>query len=150
MALAKLPETLDNVQSLLNDVNCHYSEDNIAKRNSWIENVNVRLDDHEAIVKEINRKIDKNSEDITDLRLDNKRETIIDFAEKVCDDSFPATREQFTRILKIYSEYQRIIDERGLTNGEIDVAHKIIEEAYQHRLVTHTFVEDVRWHGLEQ
>ena len=126
---------MNNVNVLLNDVNKHYSDDNISKRNKWIGDVNNRLDSHESIVKEINSKIDKNSEDIVDLLIDNKRETIIAFAEKVSNDDFPATREQFTRILKIYSQYEKIIDERGLTNGEIDVAHKIIQEAYQHRLV---------------
>lgn len=147
--LAKMPEMLDEVQKLLGDVNQHYSEDNIAMRNKWIDAVNMRLDDHEEIVKEINRKLDKNNDDITDLRVDNKRDTIISFAEKVCDDSYPATREQFNRVFKIYNEYERIIDERGITNGEVDVAHKIINEAYQERLKNHTFIEDVRWHGLE-
>ena len=85
-----------------------------------------------------------------DLLLDNKRETIITFAEKVADNQFPATREQFTRIFRVYEEYERIISERGLTNGEIDVAHKILEEAYQYRLTHHSFIEDVRWHGFEQ
>lgn len=147
--LAKMPEMLDEVQKLLGDVNQHYSEDNIAMRNKWIDAVNMRLDDHEEIVKEINRKLDKNNDDITDLRVDNKRDTIISFAEKVCDDSYPATREQFNRVFKIYNEYERIIDERVITNGEVDVAHKIINEAYQERLKNHTFIEDVRWHGLE-
>ena len=148
--LAAIPEMMDNVNTLLNDVNQHYSCDNITKRNKWIDAVNCRLDNQESIVKKINEKIDKNSRDIVDLLLDNKRETIITFAEKVANDDYPATREQFTRILKIYSEYEKIIEERGLTNGEIDVAHKIIQEAYQERLKAHTFIEDIRWHGLEQ
>lgn len=154
--LAKMPEMMDNVSELLDDVGQHYSSDNIAMRDCWMSNVDSKLDDYhdkldnyECVINNINSKIDKNSEDIIDLLLDNKRETIIAFAEKVCNDDFPATREQFTRILKIYSEYERIIGERGLTNGEIDVAHKIIQESYQHRLLNHTFVEDVRWHGLE-
>jgi len=148
--LARMPEMMSDVQKLLSDVDQHYSTDNIAMRNKWIDAVNTRLDDHEEIVREINRKLDKNSEDITDLRVDNKRETIISFAEKVADYKFPATREQFNRIFKIHEEYERIIKERGLTNGEIDVAYKIIEEAYQHRLINHSFIEDVRWHGFEQ
>lgn len=154
--LAKMPEMMDNVHKLLNDVNQHYSSDNITMRNKWIDDVNYRLDNHESVIKEINSKIDVNSEDITNLRediidllADNKREIIISFAEKVVDDDFPVTREQFGRIDRIYQEYERIIDERGIKNGEIDVAHKIIEEAYQVRLKNHTFIEDVRWHGLE-
>lgn len=148
--LAQMPEMIDSVQKLLNDVNRHYSKDNIAMRNKWIDAVNSRLDGNEAVIKEINRKLDRNSSDIVDLLIDNKRDAIISFAEKVSDDNFPATREQFTRIFKVYEEYERIISERGLTNGEIDVAHKIINESYQVRLKNHTFIEDIRWHGLEQ
>ena len=155
--LAKMPEMMDDVHKLLNDVNQHYSADNITMRNKWIDDVNYRLDNHESVIKEINSKIDVNSEDITNLRediidllADNKREIIISFAEKVVDDDFPVTREQFGRIDRVYQEYERIINERGIKNGEVDVAHKIIEEAYQYRLVNHSFIEDVRWHGLEQ
>lgn len=155
--LAQLPNTFEKVEALLDDVNGHYSSDNIAMRDKWMQGVDTRLDNSESIVAEINMKLDKNSEeianlshDITDLRLENKRDTIISFAEKVGNNDFPATREQFTRIDKIYQEYERIIAERGLRNGEIEIAHKIIEEAYQYRLINHGFIEDVRWHGLEQ
>ena len=154
--LAKMPEMMDIVTELLDDVNQHYSSDNIKMRDGWMSGVNSKLDDYEGVIHGINTKIDKNSADVTSLRedvidllLDNKRETIIAFAEKVCNDDFPSTREQFTRIFKIYEEYERIIKERGLTNGEIDVAYKIINESYQVRLKNHTFIEDVRWHGLE-
>lgn len=148
--LAKMPEMMKDMQSLLNDVNKHYSDDNITKRNKWIDGVNSRLDDNESIINEINRKLDRNNEDIIDLLVDNKRDAIISFAEKVADNSFPATREQFTRIFKIHEEYERIISQRNLTNGEINVAYKIINESYQVRLKNHTFIEDIRWHGLEQ
>lgn len=148
--LGRMPEMMDEVKTLLDDVNQHYSSDNIKMRDSWINTVNTKLDENETVIKEINMKLDKNSEDIVDLLVDNKRETIIAFAEKVADDNFPATREQFTRIDRIYQEYERIIEQRNLKNGEIEIAHKIIEEAYQVRLKNHTFIEDVRWHGLEQ
>lgn len=148
--LGRMPEMMDEVKTLLDDVNQHYSSDNIKMRDNWITTVNTKLDENETVIKEINMKLDKNSEDIVDLLVDNKRETIIAFAEKVADDNFPATREQFTRIDRIYQEYERIIEQRNLKNGEIEIAHKIIEEAYQVRLKNHTFIEDVRWHGLEQ
>lgn len=148
--LAKMPAMMSDMKSLVEDFNSHYSNDNMAKRDCWIASVDDRLNDNELVIKEINRKIDENSDAIVDLLLDNKRETIIAFAEKVCNENYPVTREQFHRIFKVYEQYENIISERGLTNGEIDVAHKIIEESYQQRLVNHTFIEDVRWHGLEQ
>lgn len=155
--MEKIPEAMKEVKTLLDDVNQHYSADNIKMRDSWINTVNTKLDDNESVVNEINKKIDQNSrdisdlrDDITELRLENKRETIIDFAEKVCDERYLVTREQFTRIFKIYNDYENIIEERGLTNGEVDVAHKIINEAYQARVMNHTFLEDIKWHGSDQ
>lgn len=154
--LAKIPETIESVKRLVDDVNRRCSEDDIAARNKWVDEVNHRLDGNERAVEAIKDKIDKNGTDLGHLRddivhllIDNKRDTIINFAEKVSDDSFPVTREQFTRIDRIYQEYERIIHDRNLTNGEIEIAYKIIKEGYQIRLRNHSFVEDVRWHGLE-
>lgn len=148
--LAKMPEIINEIKKTFASFNERYSKDNITMRDNWINNVNVRLEDNEAIIKEINKKLDENNNAIVALLVDNKRETIISFAEKVSDDDFLVTREQFTRINRIYQEYENIISERGLTNGEVDVAYKIIGEAYQTRLKNHTFIEDVRWHGLEK
>ena len=57
------------------------------------------------------------------------------------------TREQFTRIFRIYKEYEEIIQESGLTNGEVDIAIRIIREAYENNLRNGSFIEDVRGYG---
>lgn len=154
--LAKMPEMMGNVEKLINDVEKRYNEDDIKRRDKWMDNVNQRLDNNDTAVEELKAEIKQNSADIVELRKDivqllveNKRDTIINFAEKVSDNDFPVTREQFTRIDRIYQEYEKIIKERNVPNGEIEIAHKIIEESYQTRLKNHSFVEDVRWHGLE-
>ena len=43
--LQKVPATLDSVQKLLSNVDAHYSHDNITMRDTWMSNVNQRLDD---------------------------------------------------------------------------------------------------------
>ena len=58
------------------------------------------------------------------------------------DENIPVTREQFNRILKMYNDYERIIEENGMTNGEVDIAHSIIVKAYKKHMENHTFVED--------
>ena len=60
------------------------------------------------------------------------------------DDNAPVTREQFNRIFKMYEEYETIIESNGLTNGEVDVAFRIITESYENHMRNHTFIEDVR------
>lgn len=142
--LSKMPETIDKVNDLLNDVRKHYDDDNIAKRNEWIQDVENRLSQGTKHSEEINKKLDKHNDYIIMLIVENKRNIIIDFASRVTDESRYFTREQFNRVFKVYHEYEEIIKENGLTNGEIDIAYRIITEAYEKNLKNHTFVEDIR------
>ena len=142
--IAQMPIVLAEVKKLLNDVNEHYSEDNITKRNSWMEWVNDRAKVYDAGLVDLEEKIDKNNAITLSLLIDSKRNTIIDFASKVIDEKYPVTKEQFNRVLRIYEEYEEIIEENELTNGEVDIAIRIIRESYENHMRNHTFVEDVR------
>jgi hypothetical protein len=51
-------ETLMKVQQLLSDVNGHYSEDNIAKRDKWMEWVNDRADVYDKSIDALETKYD--------------------------------------------------------------------------------------------
>lgn len=142
--LAHLPETFKKVETLLNDVNEHYSSDNIAKRDSWMDWVNSRAKVYDAGLVDLEEKVKENNAIALSLLIDNKRDTIIDFASKVVDEKYPATKEQFNRIFKIHEEYEEIIEANELTNGEVDIAIRIIKESYEKHMRNHSFVEDVR------
>ena len=142
--LRVLPETLQNVQTLLDNVNKHYSEDNIAMRDQWIKDVNKKLEEHDNWRTDFDRKLDTNTEVTLSILIDNKRTAIIDFAARVVDENAPVTHEQFKRVLKLYDEYEKIIKEHNMTNGEVDIAHRIITESYENHMRNHTFIEDVR------
>ena len=62
----------------------------------------------------------------------------------VSDENVPVTREQFNRILKMYNDYERIISENNMTNGEIEIAYSIIVKAYKKHMEHHSFVEDMQ------
>lgn len=140
----QVPTTLKDVQTLLSNVDKHYSEDNITKRNEWMNDVNNRLEMYDKLVNEFGKKLDKNNADTLSLLIDNKRSTIINFASFVADEKNSVTREQFNRIFKIYEEYEDIIKQNGLTNGEVDIAYRIITEAYENHMRNHSFIEDIR------
>ena len=142
--LRMLPETLQNVQTLLDNVNKHYSEDNIALRDQWIKDVNSKLEEHDGWRADFDQKLDKNTDVTLSILIDNKRTAIIDFAARVVDENVPVTHEQFKRALKLHDEYKAIIKEHNMTNGEVDIAYRIITEAYENHLRNHTFIEDVR------
>lgn len=139
-----VPATLKQVKALLSDVDKHYSKDNIAKRDGWINTVNTKLESNDKVIQELVRKMDQNNEDTLELKIESKRSTIIDFASYVIDESRPVTREQFNRIFKTYNEYEETIEKNGLTNGEVDIAYRIITEAYETHMRNRTFIEDIR------
>lgn len=151
----QMAETITKVNNLLNEIDKHYSKDNIAMRDGWMKEVNEHISESEIIrkeqdslMRELNEKLDKNNADTLSLLIDNKRNTIIDFASKVIDESYPVTKEQFNRIFKIYKEYEEIIKENELTNGEVDISIHIIRESYENHMKNHTFIEDVRGYNI--
>lgn len=140
----EVSETLKEAKAALAEFNSHYSTDNISKRDKWINWVNDRESLHDKSIEEIEKKVDKNNEIILSILIDIKRNAIIDFASKVIDEQYPVTREQFNRIFKHYSEYEDIIRDHHLTNGEVDIAHRIISESYEKHMLNHSFIEDIR------
>jgi len=144
-------QTLKAVKQLLGDVNAHYSEDNITKRNNWMNWVNCRADIYDQSIADISssladvtRALNDNTKMTEELFVQNSRDRIIDFATKVSDDSVMVSREEFNRIFKVYRKYEAFLEERGLTNGEIDVVYRIIAESYENHMKNHSFIEDVR------
>ena len=151
----QMAETINEVKRLLADFDKHYSNDNIAKRDKWMKEVNEhitnsdeRRKEQDALMRELNEKLDENNSVTLSILIENKRSAIIDFASKVIDESYPVTREQFNRAFKTYREYEEIIEEHELTNGEVDIAIHIIQESYEQHMKKHTFIEDVRGYNV--
>lgn len=146
--MQKMEKTLDQVQVTMDELNKHYSTDNIKMRDKWIKTVNSKLDRYDASMAELDRKLDKNNSDTLSILIDSKRNSIISFASLVIDESKPVTKEQFNRIFKLYEEYESIIKANGMTNGEVDIAIRIIREAYESHLRNQSFIEDIRGYNL--
>lgn len=146
--MQKMEKTLDQVQVTMDELNKHYSTDNIQMRDEWIKRVNSKLEQYDASMAELDRKLDKNNSDTLSILVDNKRNVIISFASMVIDETKPVTKEQFNRIFKLYEEYEAIISANGMTNGEVDIAIRIIREAYENHLRNHSFIEDIRGYSV--
>lgn len=141
-SLEKVPETLEKTAALLQSVDNHYSHDNISMRDKWMNGVNENIDEIHRWMQDMSKKIDRNNEDTLAIRIENMRSTIIDFASYVSDGDRPVTKEQFARVFKMYKEYEYIITQNGLTNGEVDIAIRIVKDAYEQHLRNHNFIED--------
>jgi hypothetical protein len=151
---AETAQTLKEAKQLLNEVNGHYSADNIAMRNEWMQGVDERLKAYDDSIVEIS----KNLSDVTQALKDNtklteemfiqsSRDRIIDFATKTSNENVMVSQEEFNRIFKVYAKYEKFLEEHEMTNGEIDIAYQIIKESYEQHLLNHTFIEDIRGYG---
>lgn len=137
-------QTLKEVKQLLGDVNAHYSADNITKRDSWMQWVNNRADVYDTSIVEIKNQLTGVTEVLEELFVQNSRDRIIDFATKVTDGKNLVSREEFNRIFKVHAKYEAFLEDRKMTNGEVDVAILVIQESYAQHMKEHTFLEDVR------
>lgn len=144
-------QTLKDVKKLLSDVNVHYSEDNITKRNSWMDWVNSRAEVYDQSIIEISKSLSDvtlalqdNTKLTEEMFIQSSRDRIIDFATKVVDEDRPVSREEFNRIFKVYAKYEKFLEEHKMTNGEIDIAYRMINESYEKHMKNHSFIEDIR------
>lgn len=128
--MERIPAMMDEVKALLE----HYSVDNINKRDSWINDVDTRLDKDDYAICEIQSKLNNVEDILYNIDVQNKRREILDFAEKVVNPNFIASHESFEYISTIWNEYNRIIEERGIKNGVVEKSVEIIDEEYEKRL----------------
>lgn len=148
---AEAAQTLKDVQVLLNDVNGHYSADNIAKRDGWMQWVNNRAEVYDESIKqlketlsEVTQALKDNTKLTEEMFIQSSRDRIIDFATKTSNESVMVSREEFNRIFKVYAKYEKYLEDHDMTNGEVDINYQIIKESYEQRLRDHAFTEDVR------
>lgn len=144
-------QTLKEVKALLGDVNSHYSEDNIAKRNSWMQWVNSRAEVYDSSIDklrdtlaDVTQALKDNTKMTEEMFVQSSRDRIIDFANKAGDENAVVSREEFNRIFKVHKRYEDFLGEHDMTNGEVDIAFRIINDSYERHMRNHNFVEDIR------
>lgn len=152
----EVTNTLKDVKAILNDVNEHYSADNIAKRDSWVKWVNSRSEVYDDSIKqlkdtlaEVIQALKDNTKLTEEMFIQSSRDRIIDFTTKTSNENVPVSREEFNRIFKVYTKYEKYLDEHDMTNGEVDIAYQIIKESYEQHLRNHSFIEDVRGYVIQ-
>ncbi len=146
-------QTLERVEKLLDEVNSHYSEDNITRRNGWMKWVNDRAEVYDASIvgitktlTEVTEALNANTKLTEEMFVQQSRDRIIDFSYRAADYSIPVSREEYHRIFKVYDKYERFLEEHDMTNGEIDIVYGVIKESYEERMRNYSFTEDVRGH----
>lgn len=141
-------DLLLNVEHLLADINQHYSEDNIRKRDEWMQAVNVdrqymhdRAEIYDTSISELKTEFARNRKMAEFLFVQNCRTTILDFATKIARPDYVTTKDEFRRVFKVYEQYELFLNDIGEQNGEIDDAMEVIHSEYRECLRTNNFLE---------
>lgn len=159
---AAADQIVADVKVLLENVNQHYSEDNITKRDGWMQSVNTDLTwmheravvydaSIELLTAEMNNMsatLVAASEQLERLRKQNEedhaqriRNKIIEFAGKIVRPDYQATKDEFNYIFRIYNEYEEYITTHHITNDQINTCIEIIRDEYTDYLRHNRFLE---------
>ena len=144
-------QTFKDMRKLLK----YYNDDNIAKRNMWMQGVDDRAVSCRSemagitdTLLQVTQALSTNTKMTEDMFVESSRDRIINFAEKAADYDILLSREQFRRIDRVYQDYERFLQERGRQNGEVDIAYEAIQDGYRHRLQYHAFLEDIKGYRI--
>lgn len=82
---------------------------------------------------EISNDIKKLTNMFLDKEIDDMRWEINNFATKVSEGS-PCNKDSFKHCIHMYEKYEKILEENGLENGEVEISMEIINDAYKKKL----------------
>lgn len=83
---------------------------------------------------EISNDIKKLTQMFVDKEITDYRWEIINLADKISSDKTSVSKECLRHAISTYEKYEKIINENGLVNGEVEISIEIIKEAYQQKL----------------
>lgn len=97
--IRELPDTIQDLKNIVNNIDKHYNADNISMRDKWIDSVNNKFMMEDKLVRDLDKKLDEANKDIVSILVDNKRDTIIDFASRVSNSSVLVTKNSLIESL---------------------------------------------------
>ena len=75
---------------------------------------------------------------LTDMFIDKEisdyRWEIINFATKVSEGK-PCNKESYKHCLRTYEKYEKLLEENGLENGEVELSMEIINKSYKKKML---------------
>lgn len=93
-------------------------------------------------IKDINVKLDELSDMVIDTRLEGMRGRVLDFAPLAIDLNSLQSKEKYTEIFKVHSDYMKLIKATGKENNYETCNFGLIENSYKQRSIKKLFTED--------
>ena len=124
--LEEATKTLKEVKKRLDEVNSHYNEDNITKRNDWMNGVNTNIADNDKLIHSLDEKIDKLLDANTNLQTklekvednvltneaDRLRSELFDCGNR-CRRNIRLHPEEMDHIRDVYEKYSKELEQNG-------------------------------------
>jgi len=82
---------------------------------------------------EISSDIKKLTRMFVDKEIDDMRWEINNFATKVSEGR-PCNKDSFKHCIHTYEKYEKILEENGLENGEVEISMELINDVYKQKL----------------
>lgn len=82
---------------------------------------------------EISSDIKKLTRLFIDKEIDDMRWEINHFATKVSEGR-PCNKDSYKHCIHIYEKYEKILEENGLENGEVEISMELINDSYKQKL----------------
>lgn len=96
------------------------------------EDLRNDIKDMKSNIEKLDNKVDANE-------IDRIRWGILDFSNS-CRNKRKHTRDEFLHIIELNQKYHKIINEKGIENGQIDIEYAFIEKLYKNCLENNTFL----------
>lgn len=85
-------------------------------------------------IENINSSLLKLTDMFVEKQINDYRWEIINFATAISEKK-PCTKDGFKHCFATYEKYEKILEENGLENGEVEISMEIINEAYKERML---------------
>jgi len=142
--LVEATEALKKTNQKLDEFTALYDDDNIKKRDGWMHSVDVGISENKHDISSLAEKLEKIYDISMKDHIEALRSVILGFANRVSDKNSVLTHEEFRRAFAAHEDYEAFLKEHDLTNGQVNVAYRVISEDYADRLRNHEFLEDIR------
>ena len=101
--------------------------------NERINEMAVLDESRDDEIHEIGNSLKKLTDMFIDKQINDYRWEIINFASNITAKR-PCTKDGYQHCFKTYERYEKILEENGLENGEVEISMEIINDSYKEKL----------------
>lgn len=138
----EMEQTIKECKALLSDFNSHYDEDNITKRDKWMDKMNNSVKNNDAFIQKLDSKLDKILEDNENLTIqlnqvksnvleneaDRLRSELFDCGNR-CRRNIRLHPEEMEHIRVVFNKYSCVLHQ----NGQGEAEFRFITDYYNHQ-----------------